>query len=455
MVFNACGDLLHLNQRAVALLRRDGHVEQDPQALFQSVQQVIRCALEEFPRQIARLGLATQRSTVVAWDRETGIPLAPAISWQDRRNAEWLSRTAPPADELVRRTGLRASPHYGVAKLRWLLDHDVNVREAAAQGRLVMGPLAAFLLSRLVPDRPAAVDTANAARTLLLNIETGDWDADLLECFAIERQWLPQVQPVRSDFGRLGDEDIRVTTVSGDQTAALFVDGTPRKHDALVNIGSGAFVLAVTGPTRRQVPDLLSGLAANLEQDPLYYVEGTVNGAGTALDWLADATGKAVDHRHIDDTIKQVDAPPVFINGVGGLGSPWWGTVTTGFAAAEDTDSHDTAAHLAAVIESIAFLLVDNIARMREFGLELRRLLFTGGLSQVDALCQSIVDLTELPGQRLLNPEATARGTAWLAAKEHDQWIPTEHMDFTPTPRPALLDRHHRFRRHLKATLRT
>jgi len=434
-------------------MRQDERIEQDPHELLASVQAVIAEACQHHPGRPTSMGLATQRSTVVAWDRETGTPLTPAISWQDRRGAKWLADHSPPAEELAARTGLRASPHYGVAKLHWWLENDAAVRRAAADGRLIMGPLAAFLVARLVPTRAPVVDTTNAARTLLLNIDSGDWDETLLARFGIQRHWLPTVKPVRADYGLLEPWDIPLTAVSGDQTAALFVDGPPRTGDVLVNLGSGAFVVAVTGRDRRQVPELLAGQAARLHDGPLFYAEGTVNGAGTALDWLGTQEHREIAPPTIESALAEPCETPIFLNAVGGLGSPWWRTMPSRFVGETATGRKRLNAHIAAVVESIAFLVAENIERLRAFGLQLETLIFTGGLSRLDRLCQIITDLARLPATRLSTPEATARGTAWLAAKDHASWIPTPRQDFTPTPNPGLQERRQRFRTLLHENL--
>lgn len=451
MIFDARGICLHENRQPVGLSRTGGYIEQDAEALLASVQRVIDVALTRGHEAIGRMALATQRSTVVAWDARDGRPLAPAISWQDRRNADWLAAHAPPADRLARITGLRASPHYGASKLRWWLDHDPAIQQAASNGVLRMGPLAAFLVARLIPGRPPTVDVTNAARTLLLDIDRGDWDEGLLAHFGIERQWLPQVRPVRADYGRLAGTGIPLTAVSGDQTAALFVDGLPPRETLHVNLGSGAFVLAVTGRDRHQVPGLLAGLADHGPEGPLYYAEGTVNGAGSALDWLASESDQPLSPERIRQALATTDCePPLFLNGVGGLGSPWWGTTRPRFIEEAPVSP---AARITAVVESIAFLVAENIERLREAGLRAARLVFTGGLSDLDRLCQDIVDLAGLPGERLDQPEATARGAAWLAAKDHVSWIPTHRTPFMPRPATALRRRRQRFRQALTASL--
>ena len=171
--------------------------------------------------QVASAGLATQRSSIVCWDRVSGQALSPVISWQDRRAHEWLTRFALHAEEIHATTGLMLSAHYGASKLRWCLDHLPAVAQAQSEGRLAFGPLASYLVFRLTEERTLAVDPANAARTLLWNIKTLNWDEGLLHLFSIPASALPPCVPTRHHFGHLvaAGQRIPLALVSGDQSA--------------------------------------------------------------------------------------------------------------------------------------------------------------------------------------------------------------------------------------------
>ena len=198
LVIDDAGCIHRTCTQEIALNRIDDHrVEQDPREIIASTENVIRQAAAGLV--IDRIALATQRSTVVAWD-DTG-PLAPALSWQDTRAADVLERID--LDYLTEATGLVPSPHYAASKIRWLLDHHPAVRRARREGKLTIGPLAAYLLDRLAGragGRPT-IDHANAARTTLFNIHTRDWDPRLLDTFGIPREVLPDCVPVRGDHG--------------------------------------------------------------------------------------------------------------------------------------------------------------------------------------------------------------------------------------------------------------
>ena len=246
--------------------RREGQdrVEQDPEELVASLRTAaVECAeAAGGARAIARAGLATQRSSVVCWDRGTGEALSPVLSWQDRRAAEWLRSFEPRAPAIHRETGLFLSPHYGASKLRWCLDHLEPVRRARDRGRLAMGPLASFLAFRLLEGRPFVADPANASRTLLWSVRARDFAPELLELFGIPREVLPASVPSRGDLGLLdvAGERIPFTILTGDQSAAVFASGPPRADTVYVNVGTGAFVQRPCDRLPVSLPRLLASL---------------------------------------------------------------------------------------------------------------------------------------------------------------------------------------------------
>jgi glycerol kinase len=424
--------------------RAGGIVEQDPGELLRSLESAAHDAIDSPAGRSAPVvaaGLATQRSTIVCWERSTGRALTPAISWQDRRNAAWLERLRPLAGSIRETTGLVLSPHYGASKLRWCLDHVPAVREAARSGDLAAGPLASFLVARLLDQRPVVADPANASRTLLFDPSRLDWSPALLDAFGIERTHVPRCVPTRHDFGHLtlGPQRVPLTACTGDQSAAAFAFGVPRASEALVNVGTGAFVQrAATADLR--LPDGL--LRSVLRSDPSGHAtfshEGTVNGAGSAIEWLRPRVGLDVD-RALPALDMPADTPvPLFMNGVGGLGAPFW---IADFPT-EFVGEGDDRQRLAAVVESIAFLVAVNLERMREAaGLE--RIVISGGLARCDHLCRTLATVTGLAVARFAVREATARGVAFLAAGEPAAWeSPPVERSFTPSIETALPSRY-------------
>jgi glycerol kinase len=428
----------------------DDRVEHDPEELVRSLAIAAQDASESGlarGRTIAAAGLATQRSTIVCWDRESGRALSPAISWQDRRNAAWLERELQPRADWIRAlTGLPLSPHYGASKLRWCLDHLPEVRRAAQDGELLAGPLASFLLARLLEERPALADPANASRTQLFDPDTLEWSRPLLDAFGIPSDVLPLCAATRHEFGTLPVAALRVPlrACTGDQSAAAFAFGQPTEAVAFVNVGTGAFVQRMA-EAALPLPDglLRSVLVARAAGRACFSHEGTVNGAGSAVEWLRGHV--ALDMERARKSLPQdgpADEPPLFMNGVGGLGAPFW----RHHFPVEFVGSGGELLQLTAVVESVAFLVVVNLEAMQRAA-PLLRISISGGLSQCDYLCRVIADLSGLVVERYALHEATARGVAFLAAGEPEEWqVPPVDRVFSPSPGKALRMRYARWR---------
>ncbi len=447
VLFDAAGNEVAQAHVPVAT-RREGsdHVEQDPEEIVRSLRTAVQDACElGSAGTIVAAGLATQRSTVVAWSRGTGRALTAAISWQDRRNAAWLRRLAPVAARVRSITGLPLSPHYGASKLRWCLDTLPAVQRAAAAGDLLLGPLSSYLVARLTAGHSCAVDPANASRTLLFDATTLQWSPDMLRLFDLEAAQLPACVPTRHDFGRVHCDGLSVplTACTGDQSAAAFAYGAPGADCALVNVGTGAFIQRITPPGAPLPDGLLLSVVCADSDGVLTSHEGTVNGAGSALDWLRERVAIDVDRGLAALAACAMPADvPLFMNGVGGLGAPFW---RADFPC-EFVGDGDEAARLAAVVESVVFLLCENLGLLRRSA-PLDRIRISGGLARNDYLCRSLASLSGLPVERPAAVEATARGVAYLAAGKPASWhaVPIEQT-FTPAESTTLASRYARWR---------
>lgn len=429
-------------------------VEQDSEELVASLQTAIDAALTSLGAragQIVGAGIATQRSSIVCWDRQTGEALSPVISWQDRRAQEWLGQFTAQAPEVHRRTGLMLSPHYGASKMRWCLDRLPAVAAARRAGRLALGPLASFLLFRLLDEKPFVADPANAARTLLWNLRALDWDPWLPELFGVPVEALPRCVPTRHGFGTLRAQGQRLplTIATGDQSAALFALGAPSPDTVYVNLGTGAFLQrAFSQPP--EVAGLLSSMVYRDEGRSFYVLEGTVNGAGAALRWAEQEWGLEDVEAQLPGWLAREGDIPLFLNGVAGLGAPFW---VADFPS-RLIGSGEPWQKTCAVVESIVFLLQTNLERLRELPPAPARIIATGGLARLDGLCQRLADLSGLPVHRPAEHEATARGTAYLLAGLPESW-PEEKpgVSFAPQPHPALMRRHEKWHREMRRAL--
>jgi len=446
VVFDAQGQVVARQLCPIDLARsQPDRAEQDAEQIADSLAQVVDTALQQLgTRQRAAVrccGIATQRSTVLAW-RRNGAPASAAINWQDTRGAPQLDALRSRADAIRRMSGLPLSAHYGATKLHWLhqlTGNDPDIR---------LGPLSSFLLERLTQGDVFAVDHSNAQRMQLFDIHTLGWSQTLSTWFDVPLDSLPVCQPVHAAHGTLQAHAIPVTAVAGDQNAAWFANGSPDPATALVNLGSGAFVLAAQ-QSEAGIPELLSSIVYSDAEACSYVVEGTVNGAGNALQWLEHGWHISHPESRLAAWLEQVQNPPLFMNSVGGLGSPWWREDLQPVFSDSDK-AYSDAERAAGVAESIVFLLQHNLERIGSQQ-PLRRLRVSGGLSRLAPLCQKLANLSQYRVERPDDREATARGIAWLAAGRPEGWQPAgEIQRFHPQPDAGLRDRYERFTEQLR-----
>jgi glycerol kinase len=434
----------------------EDRVEHDPRQLLQSVREAIAGCVARTRaagRRIVAAGIATQRSSLVCWDRETGEALSPVISWQDRRAADWLRSLDLEHEEIHRLTGLFVTAHYGASKFRWCLDHIPEVARAQAAGRLAMGPLASYLIYQLLPEKPFLADPANASRTQLWNLQQRDWEPMLLSRFGLRREDFPKCVSSRYPFGSLpvGDTEVPLTIVTGDQSASLYAFGRIQPTTAYINIGTGAFVSRPAGHYPSYGRRLLTSIIHTEDHEPTYVLEGTVNGAASAIDWAGDTLGISDIYDRLEEILETETDPPLFLNGISGLGAPFWVADFHSRFVGEGT----VAARAAAVAESIVFLLEANMREMLKFASRPEQIQLTGGMGSYDGLCQRIADLGGLPVYRPRELEATARGLAYLVAGMPRDWPEPGFGDwFRPRDNEGLHSRYEKWMATMLSALR-
>jgi len=462
IIFDASGKWV-LTEKVSMLVHRPaaGFVEQDAGQMLNSFHQVFsqlkaKMGKDEFAR-IDCAALATQRSNSVCWNRSSGQALSPLISWQDTRTLHQLQRYPCQGQWIHEKTGLYLTAHYGASKLDWCLRELPEVADAYYNKSLYWGPLASYLVFQLTQQRGYYVDPANASRTLLMNLQRLQWDEELLRCFNIEQAVLPEIKPTVADYGRLNVLDIPLKVVCGDQPAALFAYGKPLDNTVYINIGTGAFLQYFTAGEQRHVAGLLSGVAAHIDGHTLYTLEATVNGAGSALTLVEDELG--MNYREaqakFSDWLERESALPLFLNGVSGLGSPYWqADFQSRFIEADESSATmEDWQKIVAVAESILFLIATNLQRIQEGGFNIKQLWVTGGLSATDALCQRLADVCQLDVIRPEECEATARGIAALSIGLPASWSQIAVVCFHPRNNISLLQRYHHWRAAMSAAL--
>ncbi|MDH5435404.1 MAG: FGGY family carbohydrate kinase [Gammaproteobacteria bacterium] len=451
LLFNAQGECVAQHTVAIDTQYPCEHcVEHDPEQLVQSVTAAIEQVVKEIDvSHIISAGLATQRSSIVCWDKVTGKTLSPVISWQDTRTTDQIKSLAEHAGFVHAETGLRLSPHYGASKMKWCLDNLPEVQSAFEYKQLAMGPLASFLVYKLTREHGVFVDPTNAARSLLFNPATGTWSDMLMELFGIPENVLPECSKNIAHFGHINinNHSVELNTVIGDQPASLFAHGAPHKDTIYINLGTGAFLQTICSSLPKDSMGLLKSIALHNGTKPFYAIEGTVNGAGSALHWIQkelNISDSALND--IPETGKQI---PLFINSIAGLGSPFWRSDIEPRFVGEAS----TLEKLQSVIESILFLIQKNIEQLQKIK-RCHRIVVSGGISTSDRFCQLLADISGKQVLRTNITEATARGTAWLSAGKPVHWPqPDITLSLKPEENTDLLERYAQWQQIMEQTL--
>jgi len=406
---------------------KPGWVEHDALEIWESQLACLKEVLERgavAASQIAGIGITNQRETTVVWERDTGLPLHPAIVWQDRRTAEFTeSLKREGVEPMVReRTGLLLDPYFSASKLSWLLQNVEGLRSRAERGEVCFGTIDSWLMFRLSGGGRHVTDLSNASRTMLFNIKTLEWDDELLRLFDVPRSMLPEVLPSGSRFGLTSagvvGAEIAITGVAGDQQAALFGQGCFAPGMAKATFGTGAFVVMNSGATLGTGEGVLTTIAWQLPGEAVQYaLEGSIFIAGAAVEWLKEGLGMIGSAAEVEALARSVpDTGGVyFVPALSGLGTPYWDPFARGVIAGLTRGSNR--AHLArAALEAIAFQTVDAIRAMEKAsGIALRELRVDGGAARNDLLLELQADLLGAPVLRPRCTEITSLGAALLA----------------------------------------
>ena len=411
---------------------KPGWVEHDPEAIWKTQLATTKAALRKAKltaKQIAAIGITNQRETTLLWDRETGRPIHDAIVWQDRRTAKDCDRlkAAGHAPAIRRKTGLVIDAYFSATKIAWLLKHVKGARALARQGRLAFGTIDTWLIWKLTGGTVHVTDASNASRTMLYNLRTGDWDAELLKLFKVPRSVLPEVRgssEVLGETNLLGGR-IPIAGIAGDQQAALFGQCCTRPGMVKNTYGTGCFMLMQTGPKPIvSKNNLLSTVAWRIGGRTEFALEGSIFIAGAVTQWLRDGLGFFKNATEIENLAASVkDNGDVYlVPAFAGLGAPHWDQHARGVLCGLTRGA--TKAHIArAALEGIAYQVRDVLAAMEaDAGLRLKELRVDGGASANNLLMQFQSDLLNVPVVRPRVTETTALGAAYLAGLAVGYW---------------------------------
>jgi glycerol kinase len=413
---------------------RPGWVEHDPEEIYRGVIALSRKALRDArvrSGELAGLGITNQRETFVVWERTTGRPVHRAIVWQCRRSAEICEQLREREEEISRRTGLLVDPYFSGTKLKWLLDHDRTIRRRAARGELCFGTIESWLVYKLSRNAALLTDYTNASRTMFMNLERLEWDAQMLSMLGVPYEMLPQLVASRGPVaetarGTITDRPVAINALIGDQQSALYGQGCVTPRSAKVTYGTGAFLLVHTGAERIFSRNrLLATIALDQSGEPSFALEGSVFIAGAAVQWLRDEVGlirKSSDSERLACQSQSRSSPylvPAFV----GLGAPYWDSEARG-ALLGLTRGTTRADLVRAAIDSIAYQVRDVIEAIEhDLGKPIKELRVDGGAAANNYLMQFQADLID---GRVIRPkmrETTGLGAAMLAGRIAGFWV--------------------------------
>lgn len=428
IIFDEHGKVYASAQRETQIKTpHSGWVEQDAMEIWTTQITVVQQAIASarlLAKDIKALGLTNQRETTVVWDKRTGKPFAPAIVWQDRRATDWCNQLVQNnlSEKIHKTTGLRIDPYFSAGKLVWLLENVQGLRALAEQNHVAFGTVDSWLIWNLTQGSEHVIEASNASRTMLMDLKTQQWDAELIELFNIPASVLPKI--IQSDCyiantatGLLGAE-IPICGVLGDQQSALFGQSCFEAGTAKNTYGTGCFMLFNTGTDIQYSKNkLLTTLAWKCQDQSHYALEGSVFMAGAIVQWLRDGLGIIKNSAEVEKLACQVDTTDgvVLVPAFTGLGAPHWDSEARALLCGMSRGTNKS--HIArAALESIAFQVSDVLTAMQsDIAQPLKQLRVDGGASQNDMVMQFQADILNVPVLRPKLLESTAWGAAALA----------------------------------------
>jgi glycerol kinase len=412
---------------------KPGWVEHDPEEIWLTqagvaLEAITKAGLES--ANIAAIGITNQRETTVVWNRKTGKPVYNAIVWQDRRTADFCDKLKSEGQSkiILKKTGLIIDAYFSATKVKWILDNVKGVRQLAEAGLLAFGTIDSWLVWKLSKGKLHITDVSNASRTMLFNIHSLKWDAELLKVFDIPESMLPEVKSSSEVYGKTSDlfaSDIPVAGIAGDQQAALFGQMCIEQGMVKNTYGTGCFMMMNTGNKPIDSKSrLLTTIAWTIVNETNYALEGSIFIAGAVVQWLRDGLGiikKSKDIEKLAAKVKDSDGV-YFVPAFAGLGAPYWNQHARGTMVGLTRGS--TSAHIArAALDSIAYQTLEVLLAMqKDSGIKIRELRVDGGATVNDKLMQFQSDLLQSNVVRPKITETTALGAAYLAGLAVKYW---------------------------------
>lgn len=441
ILFNEKGQMCSVAQREFKqIFPKPGWVEHDANEIWASQLGVAVEAMnmiDASAADIAAIGITNQRETTILWDKNTGEPVYNAIVWQCRRTSEYCDSLKEQGltEKFRRKTGLVIDAYFSATKIKWILDNVPGARERAEKGELLFGTVETWLIWKLTKGKAHVTDYSNAARTMLFNINTLEWDDEILQMLDIPKAILPEAMPSSCVYGMadpafLGGE-IPISGAAGDQQAALFGQTCFQAGDAKSTYGTGCFLLMNTGDKLVFSENgLITTIAWGLDGKVTYALEGSVFVAGAAIQWLRDEMriiDSAEDSEYMAKKVKDTNGCYV-VPAFTGLGAPYWDQYARGTIVGI-TRGVNKCHIIRATLESLAYQVNDVLVAMKaDSGIALSSLKVDGGASANNFLMQTQADIINVPVNRPQCVETTAMGAAYLAGLAVGYWKDLEDI---------------------------
>ncbi len=397
-----------------------GYVEQDAEEILKAVESTAKTVLKRNnikEGELVGVGLTNQRETVVGWDKRTLKPIYHAIVWQCRRTTEYI-KSLPKniKTKIHKKTGLIPDPYFSASKIKWLMDNVKEASKLAAEGNLCFGTIDSYIATALTGNH--VTDTTNASRTMLMNLDTLDWDKDLLTYFNIPKESLPKILPSDAEFGKIEKFlNAPLCAIIGDQQSSMIGQGAVDYGSTKVTYGTGCFILTNIGQKAEKRPDkLLVTVASTLGNKTEYAIEGSIYSACSGLNYLKNNLSMYSDVSKTSDMAKSLkdNEGVYFVPAFTGLGSPYWNNDVR--AQLSGITFATTKSHIVrAMLESMVYNTKAVVDEMRACGLRFSKISVDGGGSNNDFMMQFLADMLNHAVVRSVSSEATVMGAIYVA----------------------------------------
>jgi len=435
IVFDHDGNICSVAQQEFTqYFPQPGWVEHNPMEIWSSEAAVIAEAITRMGingKDLAAIGITNQRETTLVWDAETGAPVYNAIVWQDRRTSAFCDTLKEQGlvDKIREKTGLIIDAYFSGTKIKWILDNVPGARERAQAGQLRFGTVDSWLVWQLTRGEVHVTDVTNASRTMLFNINTLQWDKELMELFGIPASMMPAVKSSSEVYGHtkttLFAHEVPIAGIAGDQQAALFGQMCTDPGSVKNTYGTGCFLLMNTGTKPiLSKNNLLTTIAWKIGDTVNYALEGSIFVGGSVVQWLRDGLGIIRSSSEIEALASTVpdNGGVYFVPALTGMGAPYWDQYAHGVICGITRGT--TAAHIArAALEGIAFQTMDIVKAMeKDAGVPLAELKVDGGASRNNLMMQFQADILGASVVRPVVTETTAMGACYLAGLAVGYW---------------------------------